>query len=129
MEKIVISGKIISGEHLSWHTVKLEQPNGYKIDLISRVIECIDSYPNKKIQLSYYISDNECTLDEAIEGHLNFVMGNITADYETNHYSYSEYTSGTDYDSILQIDSHNLLNELYAHIDKHLIICLTITDR
>jgi hypothetical protein len=36
------------------------------------------------------------------------VMGLVNIEYDENHWEYSEYTSGTDYNTIFDIDGHDL---------------------
>lgn len=53
---------------------------------------------------------------------LKKLSGCIEADYSTTNYSYSSWTSGTDYDAILKIGTHDFFTELKSYKDKFVLI-------
>lgn len=122
MKTIILSGFIKFDWSDSWQTIKLIQEDGYKIDLVNRFKEAIESYENEKVQVNYYLSDNACTKNEMVEGWLKKLVGAIDASYEANGYSYSSWTSGTDYDTNFSVGGHNLLSELRSEEGKFMII-------
>lgn len=124
MKTIELSG-VIKFEWNDFEKIKLIQEDGYKIDLVGRFKEAIESFPNAKVQVNYYLSEKVCTKKEMVEGFLNsnrpFVdwklvrdklYGAIAADYEKNDYRYSSWTSG----------GHNMIDELRNEAGKFIII-------
>lgn len=57
-----------------WNTIKLEQPDGYKIDLLLRFREWADSY-GSKVAVKYWITDKPMTKEQAQEGFLRTMLG------------------------------------------------------
>lgn len=47
---------------------------------------------------------------------------------EVNEYSYSEYTSGVDYDTELKVGGHDLMRELIGQRGKHLWLHLSLPN-
>ena len=121
MKTIELSG-VIKFEWNDFEKIKLIQEDGYKIDLVGRFKEAIESFPNAKVQVNYYLSEKVCTRKEMVEGFLNKLYGAIAADYEKNDYRYSSWTSGTDYDTTLKIGGHNMIDELRNEAGKFIII-------
>ena len=66
MYKITLSGIIEKGYNNSFHTIKLIQEDGYKIDLVGRFQEAIQSVNNISVQVSYWLSDKRCTKNEML---------------------------------------------------------------
>lgn len=126
MKTIELSG-IVKFEYDEWDKLKLIQEDGYKIDLVSRFREAYESFPNQKVQVNYWLSDEPCTKSEMTEGFLKKLYGVIDADYEKNDYAYSSWTSGTDYDTKLIIGGHNLYSELRNEVDRFIIIELSFS--
>ena len=127
MKSIQLQG-IIKFEYNTWNKLKLIQPDGYKIDVVDRFKEAKESFPKSKFQVNYWLSNNPCTKDEILEGFLRKLYGDISADYESNGYCYSSYSSGTYYDTTLQIGGHDLITELSSEQDRFIIIELNIED-
>ena len=106
----------------SFYNIVLEDSDGYKTILISKLQELIYNYGNK-ISLKYYIANEPCEKEKIEEGFIKKVMGIVNVDYETDYYEYSEYTSGTDYNTIFDVDGHNLYNELVeSYVGKFIIL-------
>ena len=106
----------------NWQTIKLVQEDGYKIDLVGRFKEAIESFPNMEFQVNYYLSNKPCTKEEILEGFLKKLFGAIDASYEANGYYYSSWTSGTEYDTNLTIGGHDLFTELKNEEGKFLFL-------
>ena len=124
--KVEFTGTINFDYSEDWTTIKLVQPDGYKLDLVSRFREVSESYIGKSFQVNYYLSNTPCTKVEMVEGWLKKISGAIEADYETNSYNYSSWTHGTDYDTVLKIGNHNLFSELSDSEGKFIIIEVNI---
>lgn len=119
---ISLHGIIREGYALeNYPSIKLEQPDGYKIDLIFRLNEWADSF-GRSVTVRYWITDKPTTKEDAQEGFIKSLFGPITAEMEAREYSYSEYTSGINYDSDLKIGGHDLLRELLGQAGKHIWI-------
>lgn len=127
MKTIQLQG-IIKFEYNTWNKLKLIQPDGYKIDVVDRFKEAKESFPKSKFQVNYWLFNNPCTKDEILEGFLRKLYGDISADYESNNYCYSSYSSGTYFDTTLQIGGHNLISELSSEQDRFIFIELNIDD-
>jgi hypothetical protein len=128
MYKITLSGIIEKGYADSFPTIKLIQEDGYKIDLVGRFREAIQSVNNISVQVSYWLSDKRCTKNEMTEEWLKKISGYATAEYEASSYQYSSWTSGTDYDTVLKIGNHDLLVELQGQEGKFIILELNLKD-
>ncbi len=105
-----------------WKTIKLVQEDGYKVDLVGRFKEAIESFPDMGVQVNYYLSDNVCTKEQMLEGFLKKLFGSVDASYTTHDYSYSSWTKGTDYDSNLTIGGHDLFKELSNEEGRFILI-------
>jgi hypothetical protein len=77
---------------------------------------------NDKVDISYYISDKKRSLRKIQEGFFKKLSGYVEAEFESHDYQYSEYTGGTDYNTIFNISGHNLYNELMSNQDKYLTL-------
>lgn len=124
---IQLSG-IIKFEYSDWDKIKLVQEDGYKIDLVGRFIEATESFPNQKIQVNYWLSDTPKTKEEMIGGVLTQHYGNLSANYDKTEFSYSSYTSGTDYDTNLKVGGHDIYRELREQQGKYIVIELNFFE-
>lgn len=73
----------------------------------------------KQVTVRYWITDKQCTRNEAVEAAMLIVMG--VADVKLN----SRYSEGTGYlwtDEDLNIGGHDLLSELKGGVGKWLIL-------
>lgn len=118
---IQLSG-IISYEYFTFQTIKLIQQDEYKIDLVSRFREAIESFGMCNCQVSYWLADKRCSKNKMTEELLNKISGSLAANYEKSDYQYSSWTSGTDYDTILKIGGHDLMEELRSQNGRFIII-------
>lgn len=129
MITVELKGRIEKGSTDSWETIKLVQEDGYKIDLVGRFKEAIESFPNLEIQVGYYLSDNVCAKEEILEGFLKKLFGSVDASYEANRYSYSSWTNGTNYDTNLTIGGHDLFRELNNEEGRFILIELNFKEQ
>lgn len=102
--------------------IVLVQEDGYKIDLVSRFCEIKNSFPNKPVQVGYYISNTVKSRDEMVEGFLKTLYGGLSADYERDDYAYSSWTQGTDFNTYLLIGGHSLFAELREEEGNFIVI-------
>ncbi len=130
MKKVItLSGTITYGYSFdNWNSLKLKQEDGYLIDLISRFNEIVNSF-GKTMDIKYYLAHQLTTKEEIKENWLKSIFGDVTAEYQSNEYNYSEYTQGVDYDSELMISGHNLHNELRLHEGKYIILEIQINTK
>lgn len=127
MNTITLTG-IISREYCddSFYKIKLKQQDGFKIDLVGRFIEVLDSFRGSEIQVSYYLSSTPCTKNDLVAQILHNISGGLKAEYDKNEYSYSSWTQGTDYDTYLQVGGHDLYEELSSEEGKFIILEINI---
>lgn len=127
MKTVELSGILKTEWDGSTH-YKLVQENGLKIDLVNRLSEIADSFPNKEVQLNYYLSNSPKTKDEMIAGILGKIYGSIEAEYLSEDYHYSSWTNGTDYYTIMKVGGHDLEKELSDKEGKFILIELNFKD-
>ncbi len=127
MKSIEISGVIQFEHKTNWDKIKLVQEDGYKIDLVTRLAEIIESFDLKPFQLSYFISPERETKRELIEKHLMHLSGYMEAEYTEDHYAYSEYTQGTDHNTELKIGGHDLYRNLREHKGKFILLIVNLS--
>lgn len=121
MKTVELSG-ILSIEWDDNTHYKLTQENGLKIDLVNRLAEISESFPKAEVQVNYYLSDSPKTKDEMIAGLLSKIYGGIESEYTQEDYSYSSWTSGTDYYTTMQVGGHDLKKELDDKEGKFILI-------
>lgn len=121
MKQLIVSGTILI-EWDGWTKVILVDETGHKFDLISRMKEVLLNATSDEVQINYHLSDTPMTLQEAKEELIKRLCGALEADYEANDYSYSSWTTGTDYDTILRVGSHSLFNELQGEQNRFIIL-------
>lgn len=127
MKTITLSG-IIKYEYETWSKIKLIQEDGYKVDLVSRFKEAIESFDSSGVQVNYWTSEKVCTKNEMLEGWLKKIYGAVEAEYEANEYHYSSWTNGVDYDTELKVGGHDLYNELREYEGKFMILEMNFKD-
>lgn len=103
-----------------WTKLKLVQHDGFKIDVVGRIQEAKESWNSSKVNISYHISDLELTKQQLTELSVLRYSGALTAEYEANEYAYSEYTHGTDYDTLFKVGNHDLYKTLLEKRGKYL---------
>jgi len=121
-EKIILKGIVATGYMMdNFSGIDLIQEDGYKVDLITRLKEFVYNY-GKKITVRYWVAEKREEDENVKKNTLKKIMGVLEAEYETSYYEYSEYTSVTDYDTVFNIDKHNLYAELMGVQGKYLIL-------
>lgn len=129
MKTIELSGIIELQYCNGWNKIKLVQKDGYKVDLILRAQEAMESYPEHKVQVSYYISEKPCSKQKVLEQWLNKISGSIEANYEKNDYAYSSWASQIDYDENFMVGNHNIYTEFLSEQGKYLIMEINFIDK
>lgn len=122
MKTITLSGTIQVAWHQSWNTIKLIREDGYAVDLIMRFQEAMESFGQRKLSVRYWLSNKPCTKQEMQEGWLKTISGFASAEFSQNDFQYSEYTSGTDYDTDFKIGNHNMLSILSKEQGEFIIM-------
>lgn len=120
-KELLLSGVIRIGHHESFEHVYLDQPDGTSLDLVYRIDEA-RAVCGGKIRVSYFITDERSTMDEATEAMIRNLVGGSHDEsaYNRSDYSYSEYTTGTDYDTELNIGGHDLYKALQGNSGKYM---------
>ena len=95
----------------SFEHIFLEQENGYKIDLLGRMTEASHNFGIIS-GIRYWIGPERTTQDDLITKNLEKLDGNVWFEYNAYEYSYSEWTHGTEYDTIFTVGNHDLKKEL-----------------
>lgn len=115
-----------------FNTLVLRNEEGLKQDLIYRLREVFSSFKEEPVSVEYIITKSEMSWDDAITGWLMHLEGAIEGfeesknlftdpkdrdkdtqiEYKSEDYSYSSMTHGTNYDTYLKINGHDLYKEL-----------------
>ena len=111
-----------------WTRIALVQRDGYKIDLITRIQEAVNNY-GTKVAVRYWTCDSDQPDEQIEEGAIRTIIGALNASFEEHSYSYSEWTSGVDYDTEFTVGGHNIMNELLSHSGKWLVIEVEFLDQ
>lgn len=90
-------------------------------DPLAEVLD--SSIAHKHVTVHYWITDQECTRDEAQDQFLRKLCGVANIDFVSH---YSEMTGYLWTDESVQIGGHNLISELSSHIGKWLILEIEI---
>lgn len=107
-----------------YETLKLVDGKN-SVDLVKKFRAIFDLFESE-VSVAYFSHKEKQTEKEMLSGWLEYLHGEITAEYETNSYHYSSYTYGTDYDTYLKIGGHNLFTEFNDHLGKWFVIKITI---
>lgn len=121
MKTIIFSGEIGEGFE-AWgrfSTLLLKQADGYRIDLVARLNEAVLNY-GRKVNVRYWIAAARQSKEAMQKGAMMRVFGKIEVEHDAQEYCYSEYTSGCDYETIVNVDKHNLYYELLGHRGRFL---------
>lgn len=113
------SGKIDTAYFDGWSLITLEQKNGYKINLATRLDEATSNYGNG-ISVCYWICDERKTAEQLIEYNMLAADGYFDFELEKHDIVYSEYTQDTDYDVTLKVGGHDLYKELSSKVGSYL---------
>lgn len=95
--------------------------------LAQRVAELSDY---GKISLSYFVSEDQQTEEEAIRGLLNKLYGRTDVDIGSNGTPYSEVTPDLcwSHDNKFKIGGHNMNRELSGHVGKWILIRIELEE-
>lgn len=108
-------------------TIMLKQPDGYSMDLVSRITENVGNY-GAAVNVRYWTAKSVQSRDAMQEGAIRKMCGAVDVYHKTEEYQYSEYTSGTDYVTEMDIGRHNLYKELCKHNGKFLYLEIEFTN-
>lgn len=130
MRTITLSGKIKFEEIDNFEHILLTEKDGFIIDLVSRVKELKLSFPDKKLQVNYWLSDDFCTKDQMIMSFLEKIYGkDIEAGYEDNGFMGSSWTGYCESnDTVLTFGGHSFYNELRDEEGRFIIIDFNVAD-
>ena len=107
--------------------LKLRGVDGYRTNLVYRFEELKDSF-NNNVSVSYFITDKECSKEEAMTGFLNKLEGVIESGNHAEEYYYSEYTNGFDYTTTLTVGGHSLYDELRKKVGRFCILTVEVLE-
>ena len=82
-----------------------------------------DALADNVVTVRYYITEKECTIDEAQEVFWNGLCGGVEADVGAH---YSEITGFLWCDEEINIGGHDLIEELHSYVGKWLILIVDI---
>lgn len=130
MKTIQIAGKIKYDCPDDFERILLTGEDGLILDLVSRVGEIKLSFPDRRIQVNYWLSNDYCTKNKMLENFLNkFYGSDIKVGYEDNGFMGSEWTGYiSSSDTILEFGGHNFYRELRDEQDRFIIIEFNIHD-
>lgn len=74
------------------------------------------------MDIKYWISNTRQEDDKLKESFIKKLLGILDVRFEVENWAYSEYTSGTDYNTIFDIGGHSLYSELVSEQDKYLLL-------
>jgi hypothetical protein len=121
LKRLVMCGLITSDYSTEFNKIYIQDESGYKLNLIDRVSEAVYNF-GKSVSVRYWLSHQNLEADSIKEKTALYMMGLCEAEYETSAYSYSEYTSGVDYDCILNVGNHSLYSELISNVGKYVVL-------
>lgn len=130
MKKITLSGKIKFKSIDGFVHILLIEKDEFIIDLVSRVNEIKMSFPNKKIQINYWLANDFCTKNQMIMSFLEKICGkDIEAGFEDNGCMGSEWTGWMESkDTVLTFGNHSFFYELQDKEGKYIIIDFNVMD-
>lgn len=113
---------------ITFRSIYLKQLSGYQINLVARIEELVMNF-GREINLRYWITDKRVSAKELIDYTVLLQCGEVEVSHVATPYSYSEYTSGVDYDINLKIGGHDLYKELSEKYGKYLYIIISFKDQ
>jgi len=125
------SGEICSNYEspdITFSSIFLKQSSGYQINLVARIEELVMNF-GREVNLRYWITDKKVSAKELIDYTVLLQCGEIDVSRAATPYSYSEYTSGIDYDINLKIGGHDLYKELSDKYGKYLYIIISFKNQ
>ena len=122
-----VRGIIKQGYSDGFNPIYIVQEDGYKVNLITLFDELVDNY-GSKVTIKYWTAINRQKDDNIKKGIIYKLAGIVEAGFEREDYQYSEMSSGTDYNNILNVGDHNLYSELMDREDKYLLLEVTFNN-
>ncbi len=90
-------------------------------DPLAEILEA--DIANKYVSARYYITNKQCTVTEAEESFIKWLVGEVETDVGAH---YSEITGYLWTDEEINIGGHDLINELHGYLGKYLILIIDI---
>lgn len=119
----LLSTSAPGGWYGEYQRIYIVQPNGLHVCLVSRFQEFIASF-GTNVNVSYFLSDTPMKPGEEVEAFWSKFYGKADPRFEASDYSYSEYTTGTDYDTYLNVGNHDLFGILKEEVGKYIAITI-----
>lgn len=113
---------------ITFSSIYLKQLSGYQINLIARIEELVMNF-GREINLHYWITDKRVSAKELVDYTVLLQCGEVDVSRVASPYSYSEYTSGVDYNTNLKISGHDLYKELSEKYGKYLYIVISFKNQ
>jgi hypothetical protein len=95
----------------------------YDGDPVADVLQ--GSIANKQVSVCYWITDQQCTRDEAQEQFLKKLYGAVDCEFKSH---YSNITGYLWTDEDLVIGGHDLLDELRSNVGNFVVLDITVHD-
>lgn len=81
--------------------------------------ERLESLQSRQATVRYWICDEQCSKDQAVDSFLRTVMGFCNPEFSAR---YSELTGYLWTDEYLKVGGHDIIEELRSNLDKWLIL-------
>lgn len=78
-----------------------------------------DNIACKEVTVRYWVTDKECTKDQAVESFIRMLSGDLEAEFSAR---YSDITGYLWTDEEINVGGHDLLSELTSHDGGYLIL-------
>ena len=127
MKKITLQGKVSFDDDDGFSQINLIQKDGFRINLLGRLKEIKQTFPENKIQVCLYKSRDYCSKEKMLEGFIASICGKeIEAECEDQGMMGSEWTGWMEENvTTLNIGGHSFFTELSE--DEFIIIDFNIT--
>ncbi len=126
MTEYVLLGKLSIGYDDDYQKIRVMEPDGNVVDIIERMRAVKNFHPKGEISISIHSSNKPITKSKAVRGLMEFLYGDVDAQYTRNSYCYSSYTHGVDFNSYLTVGGHNLFEEWWQHDGKYVCIIINV---
>lgn len=108
---------------LSFHTHGEADDILFLSSLKKPIAEELEWMHGKQVTVRYWLTDQQCTREEAQESAVLTAMGAADVDFGAH---YSDYTGYLWTDEELKVGGHDLMAELRSHVGKWLILDVTV---
>jgi hypothetical protein len=126
MENVIrMSGRLSLEYFGGYHKLKVIDDGGFKVDVIGRILEFYENYPNCKFRVEYYVSDESVGVEEKECVKSKTVVGYMEVGYEKNEYEVDECRTDVDYECILKVGKCDIYRDLIICNGKYVSIEVT----